>query len=152
MNQQQDPGAIATDRREVDARQTGGTTGPNSGDMPTGPGGQGSFGTRAYNDRGNLTGPDSPAGSDASHDATGEGQGDDLVNRLGGERTEAGLSGAGAATGDTSAGRSEPAEAAEPIAPDAGSPGGMGGVHAQGGTGTDRPAGGVSPVQDREGD
>jgi hypothetical protein len=30
---------------------------------------------------------------------------------------------------------------------DAGSPGGMGGVGVAGGTGTDRPAGGVSPVQ-----
>ena len=95
MSQQQDPGAIEADRREEEARQTGGTTGAAS---MTG---------------GNLTGPDSPAGSDA--------------------------------------GRSEPAEPAEPIAPDAGSPGGMGGVHAQGGTGTERPAGGVSPVQDRAG-
>ena len=133
MNQQQDPGAIEADRREEEARQTGGTTGAAS---MTG---------------GNLTGPDSPAGLDAARSATGEGQGDDLVNRLGGERTEAGLSGAGAATGDTSAGRSEPAEPAEPSAPDAGSPGGMGGVHAQGGTRTNRPAGGVSPVQDRDG-
>ena len=81
-----------------------------------------------------------------------EGQGDDLVNRLDGDRTLAGLSGAGAATGDMSAGRSEPDEPAEPIAPDGGSPGGMGGVHAQGGTGTERPAGGVSPVQDHDGD
>lgn len=152
MNQQQDPGAIATDRREEAARQTGGTAGPGSGGMPTGPGGQGSLGTGTYNDRGNLTGPDSPAGSDATSSASGEGQGDDLVARLGGERTRGGLGGAGAATGDASAGRSEPAEQAEPIAPDAGSPGGMGGVHAQGGTGAERPAGGVSPVQDRDGD
>ena len=142
MSQQQDPGAIEADRRKEEARQTGGTTGPC---------GQGSLGTGIYNDRGDLTGPDSPAGLDAARSATGEGQGDDLVNRLGGERTEAGLSGAGAATGDMSAGRSEPDEPAEPIAPDGGSPGGMGGVHAQGGTGTERPAGGVSPVQDRAG-
>ena len=97
MNQQQDPGAIEADRREEEARQTGGTTGAAS---MTG---------------GNLTGPDSPAGLDAARSAT------------------------------------EPAEPAEPIAPDAGSPGGMGGVHAQGGTRTNRPAGGVSPVQDRDG-
>ena len=133
MSQQQDPGAIEADRREEEARQTGGTTGAAS---MTG---------------GNLTGPDSPAGSDAGRSATGEGQGDDLVNRLDGDRTLARLSGAGAATGDMSAGRSEPDEPAEPIAPDGGSPGGMGGVHAQGGTGTERPAGGVSPVQDRDG-
>jgi hypothetical protein len=31
--------------------------------------------------------------------------------------------------------------------PDAGSPGGMGGVRVAGGTGTDRPPGGLSPVQ-----
>lgn len=141
MNQQQDPGAIEADRREEEARQTGGTTG--SG---------GSLGTGTYNDQGNLTGPDSPAGVDATTSAGGQGQGDDLVNRLGGERAGGGLSGAGAATGDTSAGRSEPVESAEPVAPDAGSPGGMGGVHAQGGTGTDRPAGGVSPVPDRNDD
>jgi hypothetical protein len=30
--------------------------------------------------------------------------------------------------------------------PDAGSPGGMGGVRARGGTGTDRPPGGLSPM------
>jgi hypothetical protein len=31
--------------------------------------------------------------------------------------------------------------------PDAGSPGGMGGVRASGGTGTDRPPGGISPLK-----
>jgi hypothetical protein len=36
--------------------------------------------------------------------------------------------------------------------PDAGSPGGMGGVRAQGGTGTGRPPGGVSPVQNESND
>lgn len=36
----------------------------------------------------------------------------------------------------------------EPFAPDAGSPGGMGGVRSSGDSGTGRPPGGVSPVQD----
>ena len=36
--------------------------------------------------------------------------------------------------------------------PDAGSPGGMGGVGVAGGTGTDRPPGGVSPLQNSGGD
>ena len=34
----------------------------------------------------------------------------------------------------------------ESTGPDAGSPGGMGGVRASGGTGTDRPPGGMSPL------
>lgn len=38
----------------------------------------------------------------------------------------------------------------ESTGPDAGSPGGMGGVRASGGTGTDRPPGGISPVQIEE--
>ena len=38
--------------------------------------------------------------------------------------------------------------AGEPFAPDAGSPGGMGGARSSGGSGTGRPPGGVSPVQD----
>lgn len=36
-------------------------------------------------------------------------------------------------------------------APDAGSPGGMGGVGARGGTGTGRPPGGVSPLSSTDG-
>jgi hypothetical protein len=38
----------------------------------------------------------------------------------------------------------------ESTGPDAGSPGGMGGVGVSGGTGTDRPPGGISPVQIEE--
>jgi hypothetical protein len=38
----------------------------------------------------------------------------------------------------------------ESTGPDPGSPGGMGGVRARGGTGTDRPPGGVSPIQAEE--
>jgi hypothetical protein len=40
--------------------------------------------------------------------------------------------------------------ASEPVAPDAGSPGGMGGARAGGGTGADRPPGGRSPAEAEE--
>jgi hypothetical protein len=117
-----------------------------------GPPSNGSFGSGTYNDRGNVTGPDSPAGADVELDAGGEGQGDDLANRLGGgEGRGTGTPGAGATTGNLGADGSEPSGASAPAAdgsggPDAGSPGGMGGARASGGTGTGRPPGGVSPI------
>lgn len=118
----------------------------------TGPGSAGSLGTGTYDDTGNLTGPDSPAGEKADLDAHGEGQGDDLANRLGGGQGRGvGLSGGGAATGDMSAASSERADAGEePVATDPGGPGGMGGVRSAGGTGIGRPPGGVSPIQAEE--
>ena len=141
MDQQQDQ-ATLDDRNS----QSG-------GGGQTGPGGEGSLGSANYNERGNLTGPDSPAGSDTSLSGQGEGQGDDLANRLGGgDNPGTGLAGAGAVSGDMSADRSETTGATGTGAPDAGSPGGMGGVHAQGGTGTGRPAGGVSPVGSSRGE
>jgi hypothetical protein len=72
--------------------------------------GAGADGSRGatYNDQGDLTGPDSPAGDAAGRRRPEEGQGDDLVDRLGGgEGTGAGLSGAGAETGDLYAADSE---------------------------------------------
>lgn len=135
----------------------GSPTGEGGGDIERGPAANGSFASGTYNDRGNMTGADSPAGADVAPDAGGEGQGDDLANRLGGvEARGAGMSGGGAATGDMSADRSEADGAnAQNIAgtggTDAGSPGGMGGVHARSGaTGTGRPPGGVSPIQIEE--
>ncbi|HEX9946089.1 MAG TPA: hypothetical protein VGA98_00965 [Allosphingosinicella sp.] len=93
--------------------------------------------------------------------ASGSGQrggGDDRANELGGgEGSGAGMTGAGAATGDASEMRSEGGGAAGGAGlggADAGSPGGMGGVRVAGGTGTDRPPGGLSPLQaeEQEGD
>lgn len=67
-----------------------------------------------------------------------------------GRASGAGASGAGSATGDASGMRSESGSGDGLGGPDAGSPGGMDGVHAQGGTGRERPPGGVSPVQGEE--
>lgn len=125
----------------------------------SGPASNGSLASGTYNEQGNLTGPDSPAGEGAAGDAGGEGQGDDLANRLGGsEGSGAGTSGAGAATGDMDADRSEASDdsasgTAGAGGADAGSPGGMGGVRSQGGAsgGSDRPPGGVSPMQHGKG-
>ena len=145
------------DMRPLDVGSVGGSpVGESGGGAPTGPGGQGSFASGTYNERGNVTGPDSPAGEAVSQ-AGGKGQGDDLANRLGGgENARTGLTGAGAASGDMDADRSEATGASGQNAagaggPDAGSPGGMGGVRAQGGTGTGRPPGGVSPLQNESG-
>jgi hypothetical protein len=80
-------------------------------------------------------------------DAPARGQGDDLADRLGGEGGGAGLADSGAATGDERAARSETGSGNGLGGTDAGSPGGMGGVRAAGGTGTGRPPGGVSPVE-----
>ena len=60
--------------------------------------------------------------------------------------TDRPASGAASATGDASATRSEASGEGGPGGVDAGSPGGMGGVRAAGGTGTDRPPGGISPL------
>jgi hypothetical protein len=123
----------------------------NGGGAPSGPAANGSFGSGTYNERGNVTGPDSPAGSNVQLESSGEGQGDDLADRLGGgEGRGTGTAGAGAATGDMDSDRSERTGASAQGAsgaggPDAGSPGGMGGAAVAGGTG--RPPGGVSPMQ-----
>jgi hypothetical protein len=142
------------DKGPIGMASAGGSpVGEAGGGAPTGPGGQGSLGSANYNERGNVTGPDSPAGSNAAIGLPREGQGEDLANRLGGgDNPRTGLTGAGSVSGDMSADRSEATGEAGAGAPDAGSPGGMGGVHAQGGTGTGRPPGGVSPLQDGQGD
>ena len=112
---------------------------------------EGSMGSGTYNERGNVTGPDSPAGSDASLKVE-EGQGDDLANRLGGgEGTGTGLSGAGAATGDMDSDRSGRTEGSAQAAAGAGGPsagdvGGMGGVGGHTAA-SSRPPGGESPLQ-----
>jgi hypothetical protein len=116
-----------------------------------GPAANGSLGSGTYNERGDVTGPDSPAGAEADLQAS-EGQGDDRADQLGGGRGEGtGMTGASAVSGDMSASRSEASGSRDPdanAAPSAGDPGGMGGVRAQGGTGTGRPPGGVSPLED----
>lgn len=84
---------------------------------------------------------------------------------MGDDRESSGGSGGGdagveeAGTPPEAADRSEGAERPEgggsagSAEPDAGSPGGMGGVRASGGTGTDRPPGGLSPMTyDRAGE
>jgi len=80
------------------------------------------------------------------------GQGDDAADAIGGGvgETGAGLSGAAAGSGDADPGRSEGGGGDGLGGTDAGSPGGMGGVHAAGGTGTGRPPGGASPVPPEE--
>lgn len=123
-----------------------GPMGSGGGDETNGQGG-GSIGTGTYNQAGNVTGPDSPGGG-TTDGAGGEGQGDDLANRLGGGGgSGSGLTGAAAVSGDRSAGRSEttsrPATAG--YTPDAGAPGGMGGVRGPG-----KAPGGVSPILTEE--
>lgn len=150
-----DGGAASPDMDEIGMKSIGNSpTGESGGGAPTGPAANGSFGSGTYNERGDTTGPDSPAGSDAMLTSDGQAQGDDLADRLGGkEGRGTGTTGAGAATGDMSADRSERADrsaagAAGADGPDAGSPGGMGGAHVRegAGTGSDRPPGGVSPM------
>jgi hypothetical protein len=152
-------GAASEDMRPIGMGSVGGSpTGESGGGVPGGPASNGSFGSGTYNERGNVTGPDSPAGADVELDAGGQGLGDDLANRLGGgEGRGTGMSGAGSASGDLDADRSErsgasPAGAAGAGGPDAGSPGGMGGAGVAGGTGTGRPPGGVSPMQSENGE
>jgi hypothetical protein len=131
----------------------GSPAGESGGGQSNGPGANGSFGSGTYNERGDVTGPDSPAGEAAK--LGGEAQGDDLANRLGGgDDTRSGLSGAGAATGDMDADRSEPSgvsaqDAAGAGGPSAGDVGGMGGVRGHT-AGSGRPPGGVSPIQAEE--
>jgi hypothetical protein len=131
----------------------GGSPVGEAGDGETpGAGGNGSFGSGTYNERGNVTGPDSPAGQQIGGEAGGEGQGDDLANRLGGgDATRTGLTGAGTATGAMDADRSEgPGTGglggAGAGAPSSGDVGGMGGP-GRNTAGSSRPNGGVSPVQ-----
>lgn len=130
---------------------TPGPMGAPGGASGNGPAANGSLGSGTYNDRGDVTGPDSPAGANAGASG-GEGQGDDLANRLGGDSNRGtGMSGAGAVTGNMGAASSEASGARDRDAagtPSAGDPGGMGGVRAQGGTGTGRPPGGVSPLSE----
>ncbi len=141
------------DMAPIGQESFGGSPAGESGDGESiGPASNGSFGSGTYNTRGNLTGPDSPAGADVKPDARGEGQGDDLANRLGGgEGTGTGLTGAAAATGDMNADRSEDTGASAQNAAGAGGPsagdvGGMGGVRGHTG-GSGRPPGGMSPLQ-----
>jgi len=131
---------------------TPGPMGESGGGQPLGAGANGSFASGTYNERGNVTGPDSPAGQSVGDAPAGESQGDDLANRLGGgENSRAGLTGGGAATGSMDAHRSEPAGAsglgaAGEGAPSAGEVGTMGGAgHDTAGSG--RPNGGVGPLQ-----
>jgi hypothetical protein len=121
------------------------------GPMGAGGGGQGSgsgsMGTGTYNQAGNVTGPDSPGGGSAGS-ASGQGQGDDLANQLGGgEESRSGVTGSAAVSGDMSVGRSEMTSrpAAAGYTPDAGAPGGMGGV-----SGSGKAPGGVSPILKEE--
>jgi hypothetical protein len=131
---------------------SGSPTGPSGGGTSAGPASNGSFGSGTYNERGNVTGPDSPSGADFKGDAGGQGQGDDLANRLGGgDGTRTGLTGAGATSGDMRADRSEATGASAQNAAGAGGPsagdvGGMGGVRGHTGA-SSRPPGGMSPVQ-----
>jgi hypothetical protein len=121
--------------------------------------GAGTAGTRGTDSTGGLgrgtgvgaAGADTPIASNSADDTgglatSGEGQGDDLSNRLGGTGPGAGMSGASAATGDMSAGRSEADDdAPETNAPGGGDPGGMGGLATRGSRST--AGGGVSPIQ-----
>lgn len=104
-----------------------------------------------YNDQGDLTGPDSER---AEAPAAGEGQGDDLADRLGGEAgTGAAIPLGRAGSGDMDDGLSEQTGEDAPArgtGDDAGAPGGMGGVHGRTGTAQDRPPGGNSPVPAEE--
>jgi hypothetical protein len=132
---------------------SGSPTGESGGGAERGPAAEGSMGSGTYNERGKVTGPDSPAGSDASLQVDeGEGQGDDLANRLGGdEGTGTGMTGAGSATGDMNADRSERTAASAQNAAGAGGPsagdvGGMGGVRGHTAA-SSRPPGGESPLQ-----
>jgi hypothetical protein len=134
------------DMAPAEMPDSGSPSGQGSG--AAGAGGQGSLGAATYNDSGNVTGPDSPAGEAAARDSDGGGQGDDLADRLGGgEGRGTGMSGAGAVTGDMRADRSEADDerpVAEGIGDDPGGPGGMGGVRARP-AGSGRPPGGNAP-------
>lgn len=138
-----------------DESRTPGPMGESGGGESVGPGANGSFGTGTYNERGNVTGPDSPAGPDVRLDAAGGGQGDDLANRMGsGGNSRAASTGAGAVTGNMNADRSEISAASAQDAAGAGGPsagdvGGMGGVRGHT-SGSGRPPGGSSPLQSEQ--
>jgi hypothetical protein len=143
--------------RDVTTGVTGGGSGGGTGGtggFEVGPGtgaGPGAAGVASgvEDDTGGLTigdNADASAGGDQAR------SGQEIANALGGHGPEgravgAGMTGAGSATGDASAMRSESGAGNGLGGVDAGSPGGMGGVRASGGTGTDRPPGGVSPLQ-----
>jgi hypothetical protein len=146
-------GNEARDSREPDDKASsagGGTAGTGDHNVLPGDGaslGAAGVGTGAADDTGGLT--------VSAARGSARGGGDDRANALGSHDTEnratgTGASGAGSATGDASAGRSENGSGDGLGGTDAGSPGGMGGVRAAGGTGTNRPPGGVSPVQAEE--
>ena len=134
-----------------------------SNDRDRAPEPTGGSGTRdaTYDDQGNLTGPDSPAGEQAKPPEPGQGQGDDLADRLGGPSTSL-KTGAGtgaaiplgrAGSGNLEAGRSEETRDPAPASgtgDDAGAPGGMGGPEGRTGNTQDRPPGGNSPVSAEE--
>ena len=141
-----------SENRDKASSAAGGTAGTGERDVLPGAGaslGAAGVGTGSADDTGGLT--ESAAGESA------RGGGDARANRLGshdedGRASGAGAGGAGSATGDASAGRSEGGGGNGLGGVDAGSPGGMGGVGVAGGTGTDRPPGGVSPVQNGDRD
>lgn len=153
-------GAAGTDLPQAGMPDSGSPAGETSGEE----GIEGSLGSGNYSNFGRVAGPDSPADERAGlrHPVEGA-QGDDLANRLGGgEGRGIGMSGAGAATGDLSAGSSGPGEgepkedraAALPrqesvASTGPGGPGGKSGATAR----TDassRPPGGESPGRARE--
>src|SRR5690349_14562966 len=93
------PPAGGIDPAGLDSRG-GSPTGPAGGGATDKTGAEGSLGSSTYNDQGDVTGLDSPAGDEAQALA-GEGQGDNLADPLGGgDNTLTGLSGAGSVTGD----------------------------------------------------
>jgi hypothetical protein len=116
----------------------------------------GGSGTRdaTYNDQGDLTGPDSPAGEGAAQPEPGQAQGDDLADRLGGgEGKGAAIPLGRAGSGNLEGGRSEETRDPAPASgtgDDAGAPGGMGGPEGRTGNPQDRPPGGNNPVPAEE--
>jgi hypothetical protein len=127
------------------------------GDTERGPASNGSMGSGTYNERGDVTGPDSPAGADLRQATGGGAQGDDLADRLGGGEGSGAGGSAASGSGDMSGGRSEADDGDPDVVtagaggPDAGSPGGMGGARTREGAGTGgRPPGGTSPIQAEE--
>ena len=108
----------------------------------------------SYNDQGDLTGADSPAGEQAAQPGAGEGQGDDFADRLGGEAGNSAAIPLGrAGSGDLEDGRADETGTDAPASgtgDDAGAPGGMGGPQGRTGNVQDRPPGGSSPVPAEE--
>ena len=90
-------------------------------------------------------------GEGAADVPTGAGQGDDLAAWLGGRESRPAEAEAAGESGDMRAGSSGSDEEAAPAAaggaPDAGSPGGMGGVAGGMSNPDHRPNGGVSPIR-----